>query len=87
MVWKTVAGPAALLAFRGLLRMALWVLISTSACLTSGEAKALEPLNFVPARPLSVPLWSLLEKPSELEIPSKASEFDDAVGWGHARLR
>ena len=87
LAWEMVAGLAVLLAIRGFLQMALWVLITTSAYLRPGEAMALEPLNFAPAHPPGVPLWSLLVRPSELEIPSKTNEFDDTVIWDHAHLQ
>ncbi len=48
---------------------------------------ALEVLNFAPANPPATPLWSVIVRPSELEIPSKTYECDDTVMWDHAHLQ
>ncbi len=67
--------------------MGLWTVVTTAAYLRPGEAMALEPLNFVAPTPPAVPLWSILVRPSELEVPSKTFEYDDTVIWDHAHLQ
>ena len=84
--WDVWAGVAAEMVRRGLVRMAIAILIGVDAYLRPSELLSLRTSSLVPPSPESGDSWSLLLHPSSRGARSKVGESDETVLLNSRRL-